>query len=163
MRRDEIEARREQKKHLMVELRSLGSRYDDGKAWSKQDIERRDYLFSEVEKINGGLAEVHRAELEEIRSGRSPNGFQATGLERSFAPEPLYTAFRSAGFARGERAEIPWQEFRSITWTGSVDNLNSLKRAAGALGQVELRRSHRSGGGLERQAVLLRRAGEALR
>jgi hypothetical protein len=35
MRRDEIEARREQKKHLMVELRSLGSRYDDGKAWKE--------------------------------------------------------------------------------------------------------------------------------
>jgi len=163
MRRDEVEAAREQKKHMVVELRSLATRYDNGKPWSKPDAERRDYLFSEVEKINNGLQEVHRAELEEIRSGRSSNGFQATGLERSFAPEPLYTAFRSAGFARGERAEIPWQEFRSITWTGSVDNLNSLKRAAGALGQVEGRRSHRSGGGLERQAVLLRRAGEALR
>ena len=40
----------------------------------------------------------------------------------------------NAGFARGERAEIPWQEFRSITWTGSVDTLNSPRRAAGALG-----------------------------
>jgi hypothetical protein len=75
MRRDEIEKRREQKKHMVVELRSLAGRYDDGKAWSRQDVERRDYLFSEVEKINGDLAEVHRAELEEIRSGGSSNGF----------------------------------------------------------------------------------------
>jgi len=134
MRRDEVETAREQKKHMVVELRSLATRYDDGKPWSKPDAERRDYLFSGVEKINKDLAEVHQAELEEIRSGRSSNGFQATGLERSFAPEPLYKAFRSAGFARGERAEIPWQEFRSITWTGSVDNFNSPRRAAGALG-----------------------------
>jgi hypothetical protein len=134
MRRDEVEAAREQKKHMVVELRSLATRYDNGKPWSKPDAERRDYLFSGVEKINKDLAEVHQAELEEIRSGRSASGFQATGLERSFAPEPLYKAFRSAGFARGERAEIPWQEFRSITWTGSVDNLNSPRRAAGALG-----------------------------
>jgi hypothetical protein len=134
MRRDEVEAAREQKKHMVVELRSLATRYDNGKPWSKPDAERREYLFSGVEKINKDLAEVHQAELEEIRSGRSSNGFQPTGLERSFAPEPLYKAFRSAGFARGERAEIPWQEFRSITWTGSVDNLDSLKRAAGALG-----------------------------
>ena len=135
MRKDEIEQRREQRKHMLVELRSLGSRYDvSGAPWSKPDAERRDYLLSSVTKINEELHEVHRAELEEIRSARGSNDFQATGLERSFAPEPLYKAFRSAGFARGERAEIPWQEFRSITWTGSVDNLNSLKRAAGALG-----------------------------
>jgi hypothetical protein len=70
MRSDEIEQRREQKKHMMVELRSLGSRYDSsGGPWSKPDAERRDYLFSAVEKINKDLAEVHQAELEEIRSG----------------------------------------------------------------------------------------------
>jgi hypothetical protein len=136
MRRDEIEQRREQKKHLMVELRSLFSRYEDaGKPWVKQDAERRDYLISSVETINSELQAQHDRELEEIRSaGGSSNGFQGTGLERSFAPEPLYQAFRNAGFARGERAEIPWQEFRSITWTGSVDTLNSPRRTAGALG-----------------------------
>jgi hypothetical protein len=135
MRRDDIAARREQKKHMMVELRSLGSRYDEtGKPWAKPDAERRDYLLDAVTKINGELQAQHDRELEEIRSGGSSNGFQGTGLERSFAPEPLYQAFRSAGFARGERAEIPWQEFRSITWTGSVDTLNSPRRAAGALG-----------------------------
>src|SRR5215204_5078988 len=134
MRRDEVGARKEQKKHMVEEYRSLASRYDDGKPWSKDDVDRREHLWSAITKINDELAEQHRAELEEIRSGGSSNGFQATGLERSFAPEPLYKAFRSAGFARGERAEIPWQEFRSITWTGSVDNLNSPRRAAGALG-----------------------------
>ena len=41
MRRDDIAARREQKKHLMVELRSLFSRYEDaGKPWVKQDAEQ---------------------------------------------------------------------------------------------------------------------------
>ncbi len=135
MRRDDIAARREQKKHLMVELRSLFSRYEDaGKPWVKQDAERRDYLISSVETINSELQAQHDRELEEVRSAGGSNGFRGTGLERSFAPEPLYQAFRSAGFARGERAEIPWQEFRSITWTGSVDTLNSPRRAAGALG-----------------------------
>ena len=108
MRRDDIAQRREQKKHMMVELRSLFSRYEDaGKPWVKQDAERRDYLLSSVETINGELQEQHNRELEEIRSAGGANGFQGTGLERSFAPEPLYQAFRSAGFARGERAEIP--------------------------------------------------------
>ena len=64
-----------------------------GKPWTKQDAERREYLLSSVEKINDELQAQHDRELEEIRSGGS-NGFQGTGLERSFAPEPLYQAFR---------------------------------------------------------------------
>src|SRR6187200_647718 len=87
MRRDEVEAAREQKKHMVVELRSLAARYDNGKPWSKPDAERRDYLFSEVEKINGHLAEVHRAELEEIRSGGSSNGFPGDRA-RAFVSRP---------------------------------------------------------------------------
>ena len=119
----------------MVELRSLGSRTRRlASRGAKQDAERRDYLLSSVEKINDELEAKHDRELEEIRSAAARTASRRTGLERSFAPEPLYQAFRTAGFARGEPAEIPWQEFRSITWTGSVDTLNSPRRAAGALG-----------------------------
>jgi hypothetical protein len=136
MRRDEIETRKEQKKHLIAELRSIGGRYESGGVWSVEDRERFDYLSGEANTINAALAEQHKRELEEIRSGGTGGSstFEPTGLERSYAPEPLFQAFRSAGFARGQRAEIPWREFRAITWTGSVDTLNSPRRNAGALG-----------------------------
>ena len=135
MRRDEVEQLREQKKHYLAELRALVSRGD----WSPQDNERANYLERELRSIGGTLEDNHRRELEEIRGARREGGsssaeFSTVGYERSFAPEPLYEAFRSAGFARGKPAEIPWQEFRSITWTGSVDTLNSPRRNAGALG-----------------------------
>ena len=132
MRRDEIEARKEQKKHLMAELRSIGERYADA-TMTPEDRQRFDYLTAEVSTINADLNEQHRRELEELRNG-SASTFEASGLERSYAPEPLYQAFRSAGFARGQRAEIPWREYRAITWTGSVDNLNQTRRNAVMLG-----------------------------
>jgi hypothetical protein len=89
-------------------------------------------------RSNGKLEQNHQRELEEIRSARASgittNEFKTVGYERSHAPEPLYEAFRHAGFGRGAPAEITWAEFRSLTWTGSVDNLNSPRRDAGFLG-----------------------------
>lgn len=134
MRADEQAQLREQKKHLIAEFRSLTGRYDDGKAWNPEDAQRRDHLIGQVERINEDLAAQHKRELEEIRSGGGNSKFSTTGYERSFSPEPLYQAFRSAGFARGEPAQIPWTEFRSITWTGSVDNLSQPRRPADMLG-----------------------------
>src|SRR5215211_6146199 len=130
MRRDELEALREQKKHLIAEMRSVGALYNDGRVWKPEDQNRFDYCTREVEGINGQLQEQHKRELEEIRAGKAGSEFNtlSAGFERSFAREPLYEAFRSAGFARGKPAEILWNEFRSITWTGSVDNLS--RRAA---------------------------------
>src|SRR5215211_1386845 len=136
MRRDELEALREQKKHLIAEMRSVGALYNDGRVWKPEDQNRFDYCTREVEGINGQLQEQHKRELEEIRAGKAGSEFStvSSGYERSFAREPLYEAFRSAGFARGQKAELLWQEFRSITWTGSVDNLNQPRRSAVALG-----------------------------
>ena len=133
--RDEVEQAREQRMHYLAELRALVDRGN----WSHEDKERADYLERELRTLGATLQENHRREVEEIRGARRDGGslnveFSTIGYERSFAPEPLYEAFRSAGFARGKPAEIPWQEFRSITWTGSVDTLNSPRRAAGALG-----------------------------
>jgi len=129
---------REQKKHIVVELRSLGGRYDDGRPWAREDAERRDHLLTQVQTISDKLAENHERELNEIcqaTGAGSSAGFKAAGYERSHAPEPLYQAFRSAGFARKEKAEIPWETwYRAVTWTGSVDNLDSPRRNAGYLG-----------------------------
>jgi hypothetical protein len=138
MRSDEIMQLKEQRKQLLAEARALTSRQKDGEAWSQEDKQRSDYLYNELRSIGETLEENHRRELEEIRSARAGNGgtlseFKTAGFERSHAPEPLYQAFRSAGFARGEKAEVPWPEFyralsheyRAITWTGSVDNLDS--------------------------------------
>jgi hypothetical protein len=124
MRRDELEALREQKKHYLAELRAMVKQ--DG--WNPADEERANYLETELRTINGTLEENHRRELEEIRAAGGSNGgsgYKTTGYERSFAKGPLYDAFRSAGFARGKPAEIPWQEFRSITWTGSAGPFQS--------------------------------------
>jgi len=138
MRRDEAARLREQKKHIVVQLRSLGGRYDDGRPWAREDAERRDHLLTQVQTISDKLAENHERELNEIRQATgagSSAGFKAAGYERSHAPEPLYQAFRSAGFARKEKAEIPWETwYRAVTWTGSVDNLDSPRRNAGYLG-----------------------------
>jgi hypothetical protein len=107
MRRDEQQALREQKKHLMAELRSIGARHRESGAWAPEDRDRFEYCTSQVSTINDTLEVEHKRELEEIRAG-SGNGstseFRA-GFERSHAPEPLYEAFRSAGFARGKPAE----------------------------------------------------------
>jgi hypothetical protein len=137
LRTDEVAQLKEQKKHLLAEMRSMASRYDRGGAWAPEDNERYDYCYRQASEINEKLEANHQQELEEIRSARAGgtvNEFKTAGFERSNAPEPLYEAFRSAGFARGEPAEIPWTEFRAITWTGSVDNLNSPRKNAGYLG-----------------------------
>jgi hypothetical protein len=52
----------------------------------------------------------------------------------------LYGAFKHAGWEPGTRTAISWPEFngsseqRALTWSGSVDNVNRLDRAAGAFG-----------------------------
>ena len=134
MRRDEVEQLREQKKHYLAELRALVRRGD----WSPEDKERpTTWSGSCARSAHARRQPPPRARGDpwrKARGGTSSVEFSNVGYERSFAPEPLYEAFRSAGFARGKPAEIPWQEFRSITWTGSVDNLNSPRRSAGALG-----------------------------
>ena len=93
---------REQRKHLLAELKALAARSRKGGDWTPQDEERAEYLGRELRTISDTLHENHQQELEEIRSGRENGGYKAagTGYERSFAPEPLYQAFRSAGFAR---------------------------------------------------------------
>jgi hypothetical protein len=113
MRADELTALKEQKRHLLVEFRSMVHRYDEsGKAWSKPDMERRDYLIRELEQMNSTLSEEHKRELEENRAGGGGMSREhaPTGFERSFAREPLYEAFRTAGFARGQAGQIPWHE-----------------------------------------------------
>jgi hypothetical protein len=74
------------------------------------------------------LAAQYKRELEEIRSGGGDTKFSTTGYERSFSPEPLYQAFAVRGSPAAEPAQVPWTEFRAITWTGSVDNLSQPRR-----------------------------------
>jgi HK97 family phage prohead protease len=52
----------------------------------------------------------------------------------------LLGAFRNAGWKPGSRTEIAWREFeqaaesRALTWSGSVDNVEILRRDSGAFG-----------------------------
>jgi HK97 family phage prohead protease len=52
----------------------------------------------------------------------------------------LLGQFQRAGWSPGERTEITWQDFeaasesRALTWTGSVDTVDPLRREAGAFG-----------------------------
>jgi len=52
----------------------------------------------------------------------------------------LYGQFQRAGWSPGERTEIAWQDFerasesRALTWTGSVDTVDPLRREAGPFG-----------------------------
>jgi hypothetical protein len=100
MRRDEIAAREEQKKHLIAEFRSLASRYDDGKAWGSDDPARREYLtrvqpferWEEIEAIAEELDPALRPFLSSRqapvcgkRSGSCSIGATSTG-ERAWSP-----------------------------------------------------------------------------
>jgi hypothetical protein len=131
----------EQCNYLLAEMRthqarcSIAPRRTAAKV-SAEDEREYGRLERELKEITGELKSQHDPELEEIRSGGGKGRLevsQAT-MSRAFAREPLYEAFRSAGLARGKRAELPWEEFRSLTWTGSVDNLDQPRRAADALG-----------------------------
>jgi hypothetical protein len=137
MRTDEKTRLEEHRKHLLQEMRSMT---DAVKAVDRDLNDGEQRRFGEVEKqiseINGELQDQHERELQEVRTRGNGGGFEfpQAAMSRTFAREPLYEAFRSAGFARGKSAEILWPEFRSITWTGSVDNVNSPRRAADMLG-----------------------------
>lgn len=50
-------------------------------------------------------------------------------------PSSLAEEFRAAGFP-GETATIPWETYedRAVTWTGSVDTMNRVRRDSAALG-----------------------------
>jgi hypothetical protein len=140
MRVDEKRALREEKKRTIQELRTL-SEAADRHGWTPG--QNTDWVQKEarVQEINRELESEHERELVEIRKGNGGDqrefpgmNFKYPGLERSFAREPLYNAFKSAGFARGEPAEIEWAEYRAITWTGSVDNMNQPRRDSVVLG-----------------------------
>jgi hypothetical protein len=139
MRQDEKTALREEKKRTINELRTLTDAATKN-GWTPAGTTRWSELESKAQEINHQLQAQHERELVEIRKHRSaipamPLGsFTAPELERSFAREPLYDAFRSKGFARGEPAEIEWAEYRAVTWTGSVDNMNQPRRDSVALG-----------------------------
>ena len=136
MRRDEIEQRREQKKHMMVELRSLFSRYEDaGKPWAKQG-RREARLPALLGRRRSTASSKPSTTASSRRSARQAARTDSRRQGSSVRLRPSRSTRRSAAPASpaASAAEIPWQEFRSITWTGSVDNLNSPRRAAGALG-----------------------------
>lgn len=124
MRKDEVEQMREQRKHLLAELKALAARSRKGGDWTPQDEERAEYLGRELRTISDTLHENHQQELEEIRSGRENGGYKAagTGYERSFAPEPLYQAFRSAGFAarlRCQERDVHFSATKGTSWSRS--------------------------------------------
>ncbi|HEX2125958.1 MAG TPA: hypothetical protein VHF45_05295 [Thermoleophilaceae bacterium] len=48
------------------------------------------------------------------------------------APRSLTDKYRSRGFP-GQRAELEWDEFRSVTWSGSVTDLNPTRRQGAEL------------------------------
>jgi len=100
----------EQRTHLLTELRSIT---DAGKSAGLADLAPDAAArFREVERqvstINRELEDEHEAELQEIRSangaGNGSGGFfiEQKTMSRIHAREPLYEAFRRAGFARGK-------------------------------------------------------------
>jgi hypothetical protein len=143
MREDEKRALREEKKHMLNEMRGLAEVNEKRGAWKPNEAARWTELESKTLEINEQLAEQHERELVEIRKGNGGDQrefpgmgmkFSPPGMERSFAREPLYDAFKGKGFALGETAEVEWAEYRAITWSGSIDNMNQPRRDSVALG-----------------------------
>jgi len=104
---------------------------------------------SSEERTQEAPARAAGSSLREELSPRAtlPRGDGSTGGLRvadvnSGKPESrtLHAAFKRAGWEPGKRAEIAWNEFagasesRSLTWTGSVDNVNMLHTESSAFG-----------------------------
>jgi len=89
---------------------------------SAADKQRFDYLEGEIKKLNDQLAAEHEAELEEIRRGKDAAGFQAVGYGQAETLTPLFSAFNRAGFKPGEGATEIEFNYRTLTWSGSVDS-----------------------------------------
>jgi hypothetical protein len=137
MRVDERARLQEQRKQLLSEMRSISEAPRQG-GFMLDEKARYEQLESEAKDINRRLEAEHERELQEIRNGQGAGAggdfIEQKSMSRTHAPEPLYEAFRRAGFDRGKPAEVAWEEFRAITWTGSVDNVQQARRAADTLG-----------------------------
>lgn len=78
MRADELAAAKEQRKHLLVELRSLTGRYPDGQAWSDEAATGADELrrhpgdvVKHVDGVTGNIQDAHRAVPILVEAGQS--------------------------------------------------------------------------------------------
>lgn len=133
MRRDDKQRLREQKAHLLEEFRSIGKRSTSDRL-NDADQKRFDYLETELRSINDQLTAAHDAELEEIRRGGNAE-FRPVGHAQGDQLTPLFSAFNRAGFKPGEGpTEIEFQ-YRTLTWSGSVDNADIAPQGGGvALG-----------------------------
>jgi hypothetical protein len=111
MRTDEKTRLQEQRKHLLQEMRTMTEAPRSG-GWLEGEKQRYDDLEQQVTDVNRELELEHERELHEIRSGQGAgdgNGHtieQAT-MSRAFAREPLYEAFRAAGFAPANPPKSP--------------------------------------------------------
>jgi HK97 family phage prohead protease len=90
------------------------------------------------EKVETATENHEDGEVRSAGSLRVEDRVQGGGEARTLLGE-----FRAAGWKPGSKAEIPWPayenaaESRALTWSGSVDNVDMLRRPAGAFGYDE--------------------------
>jgi hypothetical protein len=122
MRRDDLRALKEQRLSLLAEARSLNERCE---------AERRDLSADEARRFDGLLNEVRRVDLK-LEDARNENPAEYRTSYRTSGGD-LAAEFRRAGWP-GETAEIGWAEYRTTTWSGSVDTLKPVRREGVGLG-----------------------------
>jgi hypothetical protein len=122
MRTDDKQRLEEQHKHLLEEFRSIGKRSDTGPL-NHDDRERMDYLETQLRTINETLKAEHESELREIRNfGPDTAGFSPVGAGQTERLSPLFNQFQRAGWKPNEGPTEIEFNYRTFTWSGSVDN-----------------------------------------
>jgi hypothetical protein len=133
MRRDDVQRLKEQRRLLLDEFRSIGKRSEVGKL-NDADAKRFDYLETQLRTINDSLQAQHDEELEEIRRGGGAE-FHPIGHAQADTLTPMFSAFNRAGFKPGEGPTEIEFSYRTLTWSGSVDNASIDPQGSGvALG-----------------------------
>jgi hypothetical protein len=128
MRQDDVRALKEKRVDLVARMRGM-----------VDDAERRgrDMTSSEQAQFNRLERDARRIGIElegaEEQEHRGPH-LGGTIDDDDGGESALLRAFRRAGFAQGEAAEIPFAEFRAATWTGNVNTLNPARRDGVGLG-----------------------------
>jgi hypothetical protein len=123
---------------MLAEMRAITDRVEATGKWGGGDYDRFNGLEDELRSVNAELEREHEAELREIRTARNGGtggpGWRLANDQRRLTP--MFDAFRAAGFDpdRHQAGELSFAEWRSVTWTGSLDVLHPTQTEAPPLG-----------------------------
>jgi hypothetical protein len=121
---------REQRNHLLAEVRAINARYEgDAGPVTPEDQRRFEQLETQVRTINGELERLNDDELDELRNQTGTAGWERPGGNQNVAP--LFQAYRQAGWTVDDPATVSFDtylhtssEYRGASFTGAAATMN---------------------------------------